>query len=325
MASVPCDNLHSFPVGGVLVIFRRFALVLMLTCIQGWAQSSSLNLDQKIERLVRATHNIPLSVKITVEPARPSEFANYDSVTIKVEGGEVSEHEFLISKDDKTLVEWKKLDLTKDPYSEVMKKINLSGRPVRGNKDARVALVSFDDFQCPFCSSLHGVLFPELLSEYGDRVKFVYKDYPLSELHPWAMHAAVDANCLGAQNGDAYWDFTDYVHANQADVNSEKARDAQFANLDRIAALEAQKHNLDQTRLRSCVKEQNEDAVKASKREAAQVGVSATPTLFVNGQEINGAVSIAEIRAALDMALAQAGVSPVSRASVSSEKDSVSK
>jgi len=60
---------------------------------------------------------------------------------------------------------------------------------------------------------MHQTLFPEIFKEYGDRVVFIYKDDPLSEIHPWAIHAAVDANCLAVQNVDAYWDFADYIHA----------------------------------------------------------------------------------------------------------------
>ena len=69
---------------------------------------------------------------------------------------------------------------------------------------------------------MHQTLFPQILNEYGDRVTFVYKDYPLTEIHPWAVHAAVDASCLAAQNNDAYWDFADYIHANKQAVDSEK-------------------------------------------------------------------------------------------------------
>jgi protein-disulfide isomerase len=248
-------------------------------------------------------------VKVTIGQPRPSEFPNYDTVTITMDGGEKkSTYEFLLSKDGKTLVRMTKLDLTKDPYAENMKKIDVSGRPTRGSKDAKVVVVNFDDFQCPFCSRMHQTLFPELLKEYGDRVQFVYKDYPLSEIHPWATHAAVDANCLAAQSNDAYWDFADHIHANQREVNSEKGRDAQFAALDRLTLEQGQKHNLDQTKLQACVKVQNEDAIKSSMKEADGVGVNATPTLFINGEEMDGALPISELRAALDLALHQAGV-----------------
>jgi protein-disulfide isomerase len=293
-----------------VTLLRRSILVLVLVCLGCSAQSASPDLVLKIERQVRATYTIPPTVKITVGPLRPSDFANYSAITITMEGGDQKKqtYEFLLSKDNKTLARMTMLDLTKDPYAETMSKINLSGRPTRGNKDAKVVVVNFDDFQCPFCSRMHQTLFPTLLKEYGDRVQFVYKDYPLTEIHPWATHAAVDANCLAAQNTDAYWDFADHVHANQREVSSEKGRDGQFAMLDRLTTEQGQKHNLDLAKLQACVKAQNEDSIKASKVEAEGVGVSATPTLFVNGQEMDGAISIFEMRAALDRALEQAGV-----------------
>ena len=307
------------------MLLKRLILVLGLVCLGCSAQSVPSDLNQKIERQVRATYSIPPSVKITLGPLRPSEFANYDALTIAMDGGEKKQtYEFLLSRDGKTLARMTKLDLTKDPYVEAMKKIDVNGRPTRGSKDAKVVVVNFDDFQCPFCSRMHQTLFPELLKEYGDRVEFVYKDFPLTEIHPWATHAAVDANCLAAQNSDAYWDFADHIHANQREVNSEKGREAQFAALDRLAVEQGQKHGLDPSKLQACVKAQNEDAIKASMHEAEGVGVTATPTLFVNGQEMDGALPISEMRAALDSALAQAGVPPPSHSAASAPGQSQS-
>src|SRR5580658_5914749 len=277
----------------LVTLLRRSILVLVLVCMGCSAQLAPVpsDLTQKIEREVRATYSIPASVKIAVGPLRPSDFANYDALTITIEGEEKKQtYEFLLSKDGKTLARMTKLDLTKDPYAEAMKKIDLNGRPTRGNKDAKVVVVNFDDFQCPFCSRMHQTLFPELLKEYGDRVQFVYKDYPLTEIHPWAVHAAVDANCLAAQNTDAYWDLADYIHANQHEVNSERTPEARLEAVDRIALLQGQKHNLDVVKLQSCVKAQDESAVKASMKEGDAIGVEATPTMFINGQKIDGAV-----------------------------------
>jgi protein-disulfide isomerase len=264
-----------------------------------------------VERQVRAYYSIPGNVKITLSSLKPSEFPAYDALTIIMEGGETNkrqEYDFLLSKDGKTLLRVTKLDLTKDPYAEVMKKIDISGRPTRGNKNAKVVVVNYDDLQCPYCSRMHETLFPDLLKEYGDRVAFVYKDFPLYQMHPWATHAAVDANCLAAQNGDAYWEFADYIHANQREVNSEKSRDAQFGALDKQALLQGQKHALDMTKLQACVKAQNDDLVKAGMREGDALGVTATPTLFINGQEVDGAVPASDLRATLDRALQEAGV-----------------
>ena len=131
--------------------------------------------------------------------------------------------------------------------------------------------------------------------------------YPLVEIHPWATHAAVDANCLAAQNGDAYWDFADYIHSNQHEVSSEKTPGARFAALDKLTMLQGQKHNVDTAKLEACIKAQDESTVKASTKEADGIGVSATPTMFINGEKIDGAVPISELRAALDRALRDAG------------------
>jgi protein-disulfide isomerase len=124
----------------------------------------------------------------------------------------------------------------------------------------------------------------------------------------------VDANCLVAQNNDAYWDFADYIHANQHEVSNEKTPGARLEALDKLALLQGQKHNLDVVKLQSCIKAQDESAVKASMKEAEGVGVEATPTLFVNGQKIDGAVPIGELRAALDSALKDANLPVPDRA-----------
>lgn len=294
-----------------MALFRRSILLLLLVCLGCSAQSAPPDVATRIERQVRTYYSIPAQVKIVQGPLKPSEFPNYDAITITFDGGEKKQnYDFLLSKDGKTLLRLTKLDLTKDPYADAMSKINVEGRPTRGNKNAKVVAVNFDDFQCPFCSRMHQTLFPEILKEYGDKVLFVYKDYPLVEIHPWATHAAVNANCLAAQNSEAYWDFADHVHANQREVGGEKSRDAQFAVLDRLAMDQGQSHKLDVAKLQSCIKAQNDEAVKSSIKEGDLLGVSATPTLFINGQEVDGAVPLSELRATLDRALQQAGVTP---------------
>src|SRR5262249_41913075 len=160
------------------------------------------------------------------------------------------------------------------------------------------------------CSRMHQELFPDLLKEYGDRILIIYKDFPLKDIHPWAVHAAVNANCLAAQSTDAYWSFADYIHANQNEVNSQKGREAQYAAVDKIAMEQGQKKNLDATKLQACVKAQNDAAVRASMHEAELLGLSATPTMFVNGEKIDGAVPMEEIRQVFDRALVAAGVTP---------------
>jgi protein-disulfide isomerase len=295
-------------------MMRRAFVAVLLICLGCSAQSPPSDVARLVERQVRSHYAIPSDVKVVVGALRPSEFPNYDALTVTMSSSnKKQELEFLLSRDHKALVRFTKFDLTSDPYAEIMKKIDVSGRPARGNINAKVTVVNYDDFECPFCSRMHTALFPGLFKEYGDRVLFIYKDYPLEEIHPWAVHAAVNANCLGAQNGDAYWDYADYLHANQSAINGERGRDGQNAELDKLAALQGQKHNLDVGKLQACLKAQDDKAVRASIHEGNTVGVDATPTMFVNGQKLDGAVPVDEVRGALDRALKDAGVAPPER------------
>jgi len=295
-----------------VALFRRAFAAFLLICLGCSAQSVSPDLSHKIEVQVRSFYNLPARVKLVLGPIQPSEFPNYDALTITLDGGDKKvTYDFLLSKDRNTLIRQTKLDLTKDPFLEAMKKMDLTNRPVRGTKSAKVIAVNYDDFECPYCSRMHQTLFPQLLKEYGDKVQFVYKDFPLSEIHPWAMHAAVNANCLAAQNNDAYWDFADYMHNNQREINSLKGNATQFTALDRITVDQGQKHSVDIPRLQTCIKLQDETAVKASLKEAEGLGVDGTPALFVNGQKVEGgALPIEDLREVLDRALVEVGLTP---------------
>lgn len=294
----------------LVIAIQRSFIFLLLICLGCVAQSVPPDMARKIERQVRSYYTIPPDVNIKVGGILPSkELPGYDEVSVTIDQGEgrQKDYKFLVSHDRNTMLRLIKFDLNKDPYQEVMNKIDLTGRPVRGNKSAKVVVVNYDDFECPYCARMHQVLFPELLKEYGDRVAFVYKDYPLAEIHPWAIHAAVDANCLAAQNSDAYWDFADEIHTNKPQVDQEGTPSAQFGAVDKIALQQGQKHTLDTQKLQACVKAQNEDAVRASMKEADDIGVNATPTLFINGQKIDGLVPVSELRSALNSALRDEG------------------
>ncbi len=301
-----------------MTLIRRCFLLLLGVCLGCVAQSTSPDLSRKIERQVRSYYKIPPEVHLLVgTPSASSELPNYESVTVTIDNaGKKQDLTFLVSKDHASMMRVIKFDLGKDPFAETMSKIDTSGRPARGAKASKVVVVNFDDFECPFCSRMHQTLFPQILKEYGDRVTFIYKDYPLVEIHPWATHAAVDANCLASQNSDAYWDFADYIHSNQREVNNEKTPSARTDALDRLTISQGQKHNLDVGKLQSCIKAQDETAVKASMKEAEGVGVDATPTLFINGQKLDGAVPVSEVRAALDQALKDANLPVPEHASV---------
>jgi protein-disulfide isomerase len=289
-----------------VLLFRRALVAALLLCLGCAAQSSAPELNQRIERQVRATFQLPATVNIKVLNRKPSpDFPGYDTLTVELSQGDKKKNiDFLISKDNQTMARVTKMDLSKDPYAEIMNKINTAGRPVLGNPGAKVTIVNYDDFQCPFCSRMHELLMSDIAKTYGDRVRIIYKDYPLSEIHPWAIHAAVDANCLAAQSPDAYWDFANYAHSNQKEITgSDRSLADEAKLLDNGATLIAQKRNLQMVPLQSCMKAQNDTAVKASLDEGNDIGVSATPTMFVNGEKVDGLLSPDALHAVIDRAL----------------------
>ncbi|MGA2169815.1 MAG: thioredoxin domain-containing protein [Terracidiphilus sp.] len=265
-------------------------------------------LNRHIEVMVRSQFNVPQDYNVTIGDRKPSQIPGYDALPITMSRGEKSTVvDFLISTDGKTLARLETFDLAKNPIFS----INVAGRPIRGNPQARVTVINFDDLECPYCARMHQSLFPSTIERYKDKVRFIYKDDPLVELHPWAMHAAVDANCLAAQSGQVYWTYIDYLHAHGQEISGPDRNPAKsFDALDRIARQEATLARLDSGKLDGCLAAQDETQVRASAREADSLKVEGTPALFVNGERVDGAVPQDQLWLVIDRALRAAGIDP---------------
>jgi len=295
------------------ISFLAGLLVLGLT-IGCRAQANSSNgpesdLNRRIEVMVRSQFGVPAEVSVEVGKRTSSQIPGFDTIPVTLSRGpSKKEIDFLISTDNQKLARLETFDLTKNPIFN----IDVAGRPIRGNPDAKVTVINFDDLECPYCARMHASLFPDTMDHYRDKVRFIYKDDPLTDMHPWAMHAAVDANCLAAESGDTYWKFVDYVHSHGEEVSGENRSDLKksFATLDRIAREEATLGKLDSTKLDACLAKQDETQVKASEKEAETLDIEGTPALFVNGERINGALPEEQVWMVIDRALRAAGVEP---------------
>lgn len=286
------------------------ALALAVGCKAQSAPAPSIDpaLQRRIELQVRSQFDLEPNIAVSVGARTPSQIPGYDTLPVTLSrDAKTQVLELLISTDNKTLVRMSKWDLTKDPASS----IDLTGRPIRGNPAAKVTIVNFDDLECPYCARMHSELFPATLNHYGNLIRFVYKDSPLADMHPWAMHAAVDANCLATQNGTVYWSFVDYVHGHSQEISGENHDPAaSFASLDRIARQEATLGKLDEAALNVCLSKQDQAPILASTKEATALGLEGTPMLFINGEKVSGAVPPEELWAAIDRALRAEGEQP---------------
>jgi protein-disulfide isomerase len=265
-------------------------------------------LNRRIEVLVRSQFEVPPNVDVAIGPTSKSEFPGFDNLPITFSSnGKHTVVNFLLSADGNTVARLERFDISHSPAEM----ISIQNRPLRGTPDAKVTIVNFDDLECPYCARMHEQLFPATLDRYKGLIKFFYKDYPLVEIHPWAMHAAVDANCLAQQSPEAYWKFVDYVHSHGSEVTG-PSKDVHEAEktLDKLARDEGQRSKLDQPKLDACIVKQDDSVVRASMKQGDSLGVNGTPTLFINGERISGALPQPELWIAIDRALREAGVQP---------------
>jgi protein-disulfide isomerase len=166
--------------------------------------------------------------------------------------------------------------------------------PAQGPEDASVTIIEFSDFQCPYCARFQSETLPQILTDYGDRVRFVYRDFPLTGLHENALKAAEASECADEQG--AYWKYHDLLFQNQSALD-----DASLKNYAASLGLDTATFNqcLDSDKYMSEVQKDEQDGITA--------GVQGTPAFFINGMPLSGAQPYAAFKAAIDAALAEAG------------------
>jgi protein-disulfide isomerase len=273
------------------------------------AGTLSPDMARRIEVLIRNRSDVPANYIFHIGQLGPSDIPGYDSVTVEfsVDGKSSKPLVFLLSKDGKTLAQFSKYDISKDPKTTV----SGADRPARGGKaDAPVLIVVFDDLECPFCARSNAHFFPALLDRYKDQVRVVYRDFP-EDQHPWAMRAAVDTNCVGAQSSNGYWNLIDYIHAHADEIGgTEKTVAKANQMLDGFTLEEAKKQKIDEKQVAACVEKQDSTSINKSIKEAEALGVGATPAIFINGEKIEGAQPMEDIYRVIDGALIAAGQTP---------------
>jgi protein-disulfide isomerase len=297
------------------VRFSIVSFVLTLTFLgsvqgQSTAPSVSPELAHRIESMLRSKVDLPPASSISFGTRSAGEVPGYDRIVAHFSsslGPEKGDISLLVSKDGTRLAQFNIYDISSDPKS----KIPAGDRPARGGPPtAPVLIVGYDDLECPFCGQLHAELFPALTDRYGDQVRIVYQSFP-SDGHPWAMHAAIDTDCLGAESAPAYWAAVDHIHAHAADYGgTERSLIKAQQELDATVADEGHEFHVDEAALNVCIKKQDTTLQNASIRSGVELGVIRTPTLFINGAKIEGDVPIKFVFEMVDNALKAEGEIP---------------
>ena len=174
-----------------------------------------------------------------------------------------------------------------EPFAQ---NVSTDDDPFKGKTSAPVTVVMFSDFQCSVCAATHPIL-PRVLAEYGDKIRFVVRDFPIQELHKDAFLAAQAANAAAAQG--KFFEFTEILYQNQDALDR--------ASLSRYAAdagLNVARFELDLQNGKFA------DEVRRDMADGKNYGVTGTPTIFVNGVKVR-ALSAKAFRGAIERALAK--------------------
>lgn len=243
--------------------------------------SAAAPIQKKLETFLRKLYAWGPSFRVKIGVLRDAPAPGFYEVPVEVTMGEQSDSAtFFVSKDGRYLLRGDIQDMSTDPLAAVRSQIHLADSPSKGPADARVVVVEYADFQCPTCGQLHKVLH-EIEPQYP-QVRFVYKDFPLTHIHPWAMTAAIAGRCAYRQNPETFWKLHDSIYDKQEVISAENAwqKMLDFAG----------EAGLDTTAFRACTAgPEATQAVQQSIKEAQALKVANTPTVFVNGRRIIGA------------------------------------
>ncbi|MBZ5694868.1 MAG: DsbA family protein [Acidobacteriia bacterium] len=244
------------------------------------ASPEQARLLKSTEAFVRELFGWAPDVKVTLGPLGPSAAADFYIVPIVVKFGDQSQSgEVYVSKDGKALLRGEIYDMAVDPFAANRAKIHVEGNPSKGPANARVTVVEYADFQCPHCRELSEAM--KAIETQYPQVRVVYKDFPLTQIHPWAETAAVGARCAFTQSPEAFWKVHDSIFENQDVLSAENAWDklVEFAT----------QAGLNADAFKACLASPDaQKAVAASRAEGEALGISSTPTVYVNGRPLVG-------------------------------------
>ena len=237
------------------------------------------------DKILRYLHErFPLSptAKMTVGPLRPSAFPGFYQTTVTVDDGkQTGTQDFYVSKDGHYLIQGNVYTLGADPRREAERQISTQGKPSAGPASAPVTIVEFADLQCPTCAKMHQFLESQLLPKYGEKVRVVFKEYPLVQIHDWALTAALANECVYVLKPEAFVPYRTKVFENQTNITATSAQ----AQLERYA----EQAGVDPAKLRACIEsKQTMGEIESDFKEAQAVGVTSTPTFFINGKMLVG-------------------------------------
>ena len=225
-------------------------------------------------------------VTVKIDDPKPSATLDgfYDVTVHLTFNGATKDESYYVSKDGKNIVKGQTYNVGISPFKSNLDLLKVDQQPSYGaGPGAPVNLVVFSDFQCPYCQKEELDLRKNIPAAFGDKVRVTFVDFPLTSIHPWAMKGSIAGRCTYRVSPDAFWDYHDWVYTGQKDITLE--------NFDAKLQEYAKNKGLDALQLGRCMDDKTSAAAIENSIELGhKLGISATPTIFINGRKLEGGV-----------------------------------
>jgi protein-disulfide isomerase len=266
-------------------------LLLSISGITGFAQTGAKSALDKatLESYLRRVEVFGGPVNFKIDDPKPSpDLPGFLAIPVHItsdEGGS-KEELYYVSKDGQTIIQGDPAAITvfninRSPFQPNLDRLHTENQPSFGPMNAPVTIVEFGDLECPSCRAEAPALRQLVPQAFPDKVRVVFKDFPLESIHPWARAASIAGRCVFRQNQQAFWKFYDWMYEVQDEIMPE--------TLNPRAKEWAGKNGLNSMEFDRCVDTKATDAeVAANIAEGRALGVKGTPSLFINGHKIGG-------------------------------------
>jgi protein-disulfide isomerase len=275
--------------------FLTLAALLLAAPVSAQNQKKSALDKAVMEAYVRHLYVLKSEIKVQVADPKPAQVEGFVEVVVHASLGDASQDfPFLVSRDGSKILQALVYDVNSNPFKADLDKLKTEFQPSLGTPGAPVVLVVFSDFECPVCKGEATMLRQNLLSAYPTQVRLYFKDFPLDSIHQWARPAAIAGRCVFRQNSSAFWSYSDWIYAHQADITPANLKDK---------AMEWAKgaKDIDVLQLGRCIDTKATEAeVDKNVAEGHALDINATPTLFVNGRRIAQSIDWTNLRSIID-------------------------
>ena len=277
--------------------FCKLATTLVAFAVLSAAQSEPPKIDkQQLQDYLRYAEGFTSKVQIELDNPEPSTMPGYYRILAHLTmGAQKADRVYYITPDGKHVIAGSVWPLEKNPFADTLAHLPTAG-PSFGPADARVNIVVFSDFECPYCREFAKTVRDNIPKKYPADVRVVFEDFPLDAIHKWARAAAEASHCLAEQKPEAFWAFHDWIFEHQQEVNDGNVREKAL-NI-------AKTQNLDLSKASGCMDTHATAGIVEQSLNAGRIlQVQQTPTIFVNGRIIPGAVSWPTLDSVIQMEL----------------------